>query len=396
MTLTLLIDLDDTLLLKSSSDVFPAYIEALSNHLKFLAEPEIIRHQLFQATRPLGINTNPQLTLKQLFDDAFYPCFGVSAKEVEPELENFYTNIYPSLSKLAAPNPDAVKFIKESFHQGYTVAIATNPYFPRLAIEERLRWANLPPEDYPFSLLTSFETFHFTKPHLAYYAEVLARLGWPDTPVVMVGNDYEMDIAPAKSLGLTTYQIDSHPITQTADNSARGPLSEISAWLKNIPDEAITSNFNGMIPNLEIMRSTPAALVELLAQIPPAQWANRAAPEEWSPTEIICHLRDVDREVHMPRFEMVQNDPQPFLTAVDADTWAQERNYIQQDGPQALKEFVQGRTELLSTIQNLSPTAREKNIQHTIFGPTTLEELVKIAARHDRLHIQQLYAQIPG
>ena len=72
--------------------------------------------------------------------------------------------------------------------------IATNPLFPRTAIYQRLEWAGLPPDKYPFSLIPSYETFHFAKPNPTYFAEFLTISGWPDGPMIMVGNDLEHDI----------------------------------------------------------------------------------------------------------------------------------------------------------------------------------------------------------
>jgi len=92
---------------------------------------------------------------------------------------------------------------------------------------------------------------------------------------------------------------------------------------------------------------------------------------------------------------MVRDNPNPFIQAIDADTWAEERNYRQQDGAQALNGFLRSRQNLLEIAQAFPPDTAEKTIQHTLFGPTTLQELIRIASRHDRLHIQQLFAQIP-
>lgn len=391
---TLLIDLDDTLLLKSSSDVFPAYLKALSNHLKYLGEPEMILKEMFQATDLMGANTNPNKTLKQIFDDDFYPKFGTKAETMQNELANFYNSIYPRLASLSAPNLDASDFIQKSIEAGFTLAIATNPYFPTLAIEQRLTWAGFPPKDFPFAVVTGYETFHFTKSHMAYYAEVLARLGWPETPTVMIGNDIKTDIAPAQALGLATYHLADTPLEITGPNSARGPLSAFHQWLQSVPEETLLPDFSSLSANLAIMTATPAALSTFITQFPLEKWAQRPEPEEWSLTEILCHLRDVDREIHIPRFEMVLDHPTPFIQAIDADAWAEERQYIQQDGQQALIEFLDSRSRLLNLMQSLIDSAPEKPIQHTIFGPTTLPELVRIAARHDRLHIQQIYAQL--
>ena len=79
--------------------------------------------------------------------------------------------------------------IETAFEKGYRVAIATNPIFPQVATYERLRWAGVAPEKYPLEIISTYENFHFGKPHLAYYLELIAQIGWPDGGFVMVGDN---------------------------------------------------------------------------------------------------------------------------------------------------------------------------------------------------------------
>ena len=89
-----------------------------------------------------------------------------------------------------------------------TLAIATNPLFPLTAIEQRLDWAGLSPEEYPFSIVPSYENAHFAKPNPAFLAELLARLGWPEGPVVMVGDDPDNDVRCGLELGLARFLVE--------------------------------------------------------------------------------------------------------------------------------------------------------------------------------------------
>jgi hypothetical protein len=112
--------------------------------------------------------------------------------------------------------------------------------------------------------------------------------------------------------------------------------------------------------------------------------------DEWSLTEILCHLRDVDHEVNIPRIKTVLQEINPFLVGMDTDSWAVKRHYIQQDGLAALQDFTQYRQEILHTLDNLSSRDWERTARHAIFGPTHLKELVSIVAGHDRLHLRQI------
>jgi hypothetical protein len=105
----------------------------------------------------------------------------------------------------------------------------------------------------------------------------------------------------------------------------------------------------------------------------------------------LCHLRDVDSEVNLPRLQKVLNEGNPFLPGQDTDPWAEIRHYCQQDGLQALYDFTKTRLELLGLLENLPPAGWERRARHAIFGPTNLRELVNIITGHDILHVQQIF-----
>jgi hypothetical protein len=124
------------------------------------------------------------------------------------------------------------------------------------------------------------------------------------------------------------------------------------------------------------------------------KWTRNPAPGEWCLTEILCHLRDVEREVNLPRFRKMLAEQNPFLAGEATDTWVKERKNAEQDGRQALIEFTAARKEVLALLEGLveewSWPAR-----HAIFGPTTLQELVGFVAAHDRAHVQQVWKTLP-
>jgi hypothetical protein len=283
-----------------------------------------------------------------------------------------------------------VAFVEWAFERGHRVAVATNPYFPLKAIHHRLRWAGLPPERYSFALISSYETFHFTKETGAYFYEFLGQLGWPDDPVVMVGNDLDMDLLPALNVGLPVFWVregrdEAHP------EIPQGTFADLRAWLEAADSQRLCPSFEMPSACLAILRATPAALAALTADLPEARWHCRPAAGEWCLTEILCHLRDVDGEVHLARLRRVLAEDNPFLPGEVTDRWVEERGYAREDGRRALAAFIAVRKELLALLEGLEPAAWSRPARHAIFGPTTLLELVKFIAEHDRLHIQQIF-----
>jgi hypothetical protein len=123
-------------------------------------------------------------------------------------------------------------------------------------------------------------------------------------------------------------------------------------------------------------------------------WAVRPVPGEWSLTEVLCHLRDTDREVNVPRLQRFLTEELPFITAPDTNAWAAGREYHKQDGRRALADFVAARVPLLADLQRLAPADWDRRARHSIFGPTTLRETVGFMAEHDRLHIRQIWPML--
>lgn len=119
-------------------------------------------------------------------------------------------------------------------------------------------------------------------------------------------------------------------------------------------------------------------------------WDFRPTVEEWSLTEIACHLRDVEREVHQSRLRALLREEGAFLPGVDADEWAIPRNYRSQVGRAALAGFVAARAETIALLAPLPADLWERRGQHTFFGPTSMQELVYLAVQHDRVHARQI------
>ncbi len=388
----LLFDLDDTLLGNEMNNFLPAYLQALAKRMQKLADPAVLIKTLLSATRQMVEDARPDKTLEEKFDAAFYPPLGLVRQEVQATIDAFYTEDFPKLQGLTQLRPEAVGVVQQLLERGDQAAVATNPLFPRTAILQRLSWAGLPADKIPFTLIPSYETFHFAKPNPAYYAEFLAQLGWPKLPIIMVGNDVVSDIKAADQLGLPVFWMTNDGAstwTEQGDIPPHGHLSDLIPWMDSASIKPLPANFNSPIALVAVLRSTPAALSTMCRRNNPVL-SKRPAIGEWSPGEVLCHLRDVDLEVNLPRIQKIVNESNPFLSGQDTDPWAETRQYHLQDGMQALSDFTKVRIEVLRMLENLAPEDWNRPARHAIFGPTNLRELINIIAGHDILHIQQV------
>ena len=350
---------------------------------------------LMGGTKAMLTNLDPSLTLREVFYAHFFPKLNMDHTVLQGRIDHFYDEVFPKLGSLTRPIPEAIRLVDWAFEQGQRVVIATNPLFPLKAIQHRLRWAGLSPEKYPFALVTSYEMMHFTKETVAYYPEVLAQLGWPDGPAVMVGDDFEREVKPTRLAGLPVYWVrkTGEGSTEMAD-VPQGPLEEFRPWLERADPDALNFSIESPEAILANLRSTPAALATLISSLTQAAWTRSPAPGEWCLTEIFCHLRDVERDVNLPRIRKVLSEENPFLAGEVTDAWVKERQYATQDGRQALADFTAMRKDTLGLLEGLGGEW-SRPARHAIFGPTSLHELIGIVAGHDRAHVQQIWKTLP-
>jgi FMN phosphatase YigB (HAD superfamily) len=389
----LLFDLDDTLLGNEMNSFIPAYLQALAKRMAMVADPSVLIKTLMAATRKMVEDPSPDKTLEEKFDATFYPPLGLVRQEVQGIIDAFYTEDFPKLKELTQFRPEAVSVVQQLLNRGDQAAVATNPLFPRTAIYQRLSWAGLPADEVPFALIPSYETFHFAKPNPAYFAEFLAQLGWPKIPIIMVGNDINSDIGAAGKLGLPVFWMTNdgaYTWNEQSEIPPHGKITDLIPWMDASSVKPLPTNF--ITPNalLAVLKSTPAALSTLCSP-KRNDLSKRPDQGEWSPSEVLCHLRDVDSEVNLPRMQKVLSERNPFLSGQDTDPWAETRKYCLQEGMQALSDFTKARLEVLSLLENIPEEDWNRKVRHAIFGPTNLRELVNIIAGHDILHVQQVY-----
>ncbi len=393
MPLTLLLDLDDTLLDTNMDAFVPAYFGALAKHLKGRVSSEVMLPALMSGTQLMLANEDPAHTLQEIFEADFYPKLGIPKEQLSDVIEQFYDEAFPTIGHVTKKREGAVELVDWAFAQGYRVAVATDPLFPRKVTYHRIRWAGFEPER--FDLISSFETFHFSKSHPAYFAEVLGRLGWPDGPVLMVGNDVERDLVPAQRLGLATFHIDGASASKSRlEADRRGNLVDLRLWLESTDPVSLEPSFKTTDAILAILSSTPGVMRSLTSGLQTDSLFREPTPDDWAVIEILCHLRDTEHEVHQMQIKALLEESQPFIPRPNAAVWAKQRNYLNEDGRMALEEFTASRISNLSQLKDLSDEVWSRKARHAIFGPTNFREVIGFMADHDRMHIQQAWNTI--
>lgn len=229
---TILFDLDGTLLPMDIDVFIKHYFVELANFCtRFGYEPQELIEALKKATYAMlhhdGHNTNETVFWHQWTRD-----LGEEISKHPQELESFYRNEFSKAKQGTSIQPlarDVVKYLK---NKGYRLILATNPMFPRIATQQRVLWAGLDLDD--FDEITTYETYHFTKPNLAYYEEILNKFDLNPQQCLMIGNDVQEDLI-VNQISMKSYLVTDHIIDREKTDLTHqlsGTFEELVEWVK--------------------------------------------------------------------------------------------------------------------------------------------------------------------
>jgi uncharacterized damage-inducible protein DinB len=141
---------------------------------------------------------------------------------------------------------------------------------------------------------------------------------------------------------------------------------------------------------LAVLAESPDWAADRLERDAEERWRQRPAPGRWSALEVLCHLRDADREVFLPRLERMLAERNPELPGVDMTGWERARAYDRQPPAAVLEEWVAVRRTLLARLAPLGRADWARVGIHAERGPYPLHELVRYCADHDLSHRRQI------
>lgn len=202
MIKTILFDLDGTLL-PMDQDIFTkAYFKRLAAKLMPHGyESKKLIDGIWSGTAAM-VKNDGKCTNEEAFWKHFSGIFGEKSLNDKPIFEDYYKVEFQEVAKDCGYNPKSRVAVDELKKQGYRLALATNPIFPAVATESRIRWAGFQPEE--FELYTTYENTSYCKPNPEYYKDIIRRLECEPEECLMVGNDVEEDMV-AQTVGMEVF-----------------------------------------------------------------------------------------------------------------------------------------------------------------------------------------------
>lgn len=232
-----LFDLDGTLLPMDQDKFVKSYFGLLAKKMAgFGYKPDALIDGVWKGTGAM-VKNNGAKTNESVFWETFAHLVKENAAEDIPIFEEFYRVDFQNVKDVCGCNPNAAKAVKRIKDMGLRTALATNPIFPSIATESRIKWAGLSPSD--FEKYTSYENSHFCKPNPKYFAEVIEDLGVEPDECLMVGNDLGED-TPAESLGMKVFIVTDCLIEKSGvslDDYPHGGFDELAEYVEEIMEK---------------------------------------------------------------------------------------------------------------------------------------------------------------
>ena len=193
---TILFDLDGTLLPMDQDQFTYTYFKELAVKLAPLGfDPKALAGNIWAGVAAM-VKNDGSVPNEEAFWQEFSHIYGETVRKYIPIFEEFYGNEFQKAQSVCGFSPESKEIVEKIKKAGYNVVLATNPIFPAIATQSRIRWAGLEPED--FLLYTTYENASFCKPNPRYYEEIVTKLGLDPKTCLMVGNDATEDVAATK------------------------------------------------------------------------------------------------------------------------------------------------------------------------------------------------------
>lgn len=142
---------------------------------------------------------------------------------------------------------------------------------------------------------------------------------------------------------------------------------------------------------LETVKETPKRLQEAVKGVPKKILLWTPAPGKWSILEIVCHMRDMERDAYLTRYQRILNEENPSLEDIDGDFYALERRYRRDKLSAAMKEWKALRREVMRLLKGVKAAQWERGGVNEIDGPLTMGTLLKRQAiGNDEAHLRQI------
>lgn len=170
MIKNIFLDLDGTMLPMDMKKFMKLYFSSMAEAVCPYIEmsPETLRKALLGGMEAMYQNQGA-MSNKMCFWNKVATMVGPEIINDIPMFNGYYENEFILTKEATTVNPYSRKIVDEVRRKGYNTVMATNPFFPKIATERRVKWAGLDKND--FSVITTYENSKYCKPNPKYFIE---------------------------------------------------------------------------------------------------------------------------------------------------------------------------------------------------------------------------------
>jgi HAD superfamily hydrolase (TIGR01549 family) len=179
------LDYDGTLVEDKSEDFYKLYFKLLSEKSKLPFEK--IYKLVMESVNETLENNDQNITLFEKFLEIISQKSSLEKNYWIEFFTDFYQNEFDEIKKVTIPKENIINKIKKTNQK---LIFASNPLFPKIAVEKRISFAGLSPKN--FHYISHMENSHFAKPNPNFFKEILDNLKIKPKDCIMIGDsDYD-------------------------------------------------------------------------------------------------------------------------------------------------------------------------------------------------------------
>lgn len=234
MIKNIIFDLDGTLINTLQNEFNKKYFESLSVKLMNQGYDSKLLSFTVMEGISLMLKNDGSKTNEDVFWEHFENKIKIKKEDIISIFNDFYNNEYEQLNiciKRINISSKAINILK---NKGYNLILATNPLFPKIAIEKRMKWGNI--NSKYFSYITSYENSSYCKPNINYYKQIIEKNNLKIEETLMFGNDLIEDFVVEK-IGISCYIITDNMVNvkHMEECTKKGDYNEFLSFINSLP-----------------------------------------------------------------------------------------------------------------------------------------------------------------
>jgi hypothetical protein len=137
------------------------------------------------------------------------------------------------------------------------------------------------------------------------------------------------------------------------------------------------------------LASAPARFAAALSRLEDADSVMGGSAEEWSPADVLAHVR-ASQDILEPRILQILVRDNPPLVAFDDRRWEDVARYASLPIIDSLEAMSLRRSELVRALRTIPEADWQRTGTHEINGPQSVLQIAQHIANHEDEHIAQI------